>query len=591
MGEIISQDVSGRLKRSLGHYTDLTSLTSQMAERANGFTNPNVSGTNDDTTFLQAKIDALKNGETLLISRDFIISTVNLKSNITILGAGGSIIPVGQTGGRLLGNNLTNVRIEKVKFKQTTGYNYNPTIYISNSSRIYINKNEFIGCGYGAKVYNCDTVEMNGNYGEQIGIYPRPAPLDPSTNGFGSAYELYGCFLRADTCTNVKQNDNKFSNQQLYGGHLSDNTGGAGAITNQNCNGVEMHNNNISGACGQGILLVGELQNLDVPTLVNNGTINDKSKGSNISVIGNTVYGSNQEGITIFGVRGATVTGNKSRYNRYHSIECWDSRDTVIDSNICDEAASTDMLLLGANSSAGDGSIVIHRCDSIICTSNKVLNARSNGVYLSVGTQNFVVSKNIVGNVNLDSKSENYRGNGYTFDQVGNGIVEGNILFSVPTGKYGYYFTSNPTTVIKTYGNTPNSSNMPLGFIEKAYTSDRQLGASDPRFSSIRFNRVTGISQSAITILDSSYVGSVGNESALVLINGTNDSNGSQNFIDLVLFIVGASPVVVSSSGTNNPPARTYAVSGNTLQLTMVAGTYSVRLTGFGLASGNIFYN
>jgi hypothetical protein len=30
MGEIISQDVSGRLKRSLGHYTDLTSLTSQM---------------------------------------------------------------------------------------------------------------------------------------------------------------------------------------------------------------------------------------------------------------------------------------------------------------------------------------------------------------------------------------------------------------------------------------------------------------------------------------------------------------------------------------------------------------------------------
>jgi hypothetical protein len=33
MGEIISQDVSGRLKRSLGHYTDLTSLTSQLAEK------------------------------------------------------------------------------------------------------------------------------------------------------------------------------------------------------------------------------------------------------------------------------------------------------------------------------------------------------------------------------------------------------------------------------------------------------------------------------------------------------------------------------------------------------------------------------
>jgi hypothetical protein len=35
MGEIISQDVSGRLKRSLGHYTDLTSITTQLATKAN----------------------------------------------------------------------------------------------------------------------------------------------------------------------------------------------------------------------------------------------------------------------------------------------------------------------------------------------------------------------------------------------------------------------------------------------------------------------------------------------------------------------------------------------------------------------------
>jgi lysophospholipase L1-like esterase len=34
MGEIISQDVSNRLKRSLGHYTDLNSLTTQLNEKA-----------------------------------------------------------------------------------------------------------------------------------------------------------------------------------------------------------------------------------------------------------------------------------------------------------------------------------------------------------------------------------------------------------------------------------------------------------------------------------------------------------------------------------------------------------------------------
>jgi hypothetical protein len=34
MGEIISQDVSERLKRSLGHYTDLTSITTQLSKKA-----------------------------------------------------------------------------------------------------------------------------------------------------------------------------------------------------------------------------------------------------------------------------------------------------------------------------------------------------------------------------------------------------------------------------------------------------------------------------------------------------------------------------------------------------------------------------
>jgi hypothetical protein len=71
MGEIISQDVSGRLKRSLGHYTDLTSLTSQLADKAsknityvnaldmpNGFTNfVRNDSTKDNSQALQYLFD------------------------------------------------------------------------------------------------------------------------------------------------------------------------------------------------------------------------------------------------------------------------------------------------------------------------------------------------------------------------------------------------------------------------------------------------------------------------------------------------------------------------------------------------------
>jgi hypothetical protein len=68
MGEIISQDVSGRLKRSLGHYTDLTSLTTQLAESTSKLDSTSINvkyppkplvpakgdGVTDDTVALQA---------------------------------------------------------------------------------------------------------------------------------------------------------------------------------------------------------------------------------------------------------------------------------------------------------------------------------------------------------------------------------------------------------------------------------------------------------------------------------------------------------------------------------------------------------
>jgi hypothetical protein len=67
MGEIISQDVSGRLKRSLGHYTDLTSLTSQLATRALqtdlNITNANIS-LKVDKSYVDTKFGSMGNSKT-----------------------------------------------------------------------------------------------------------------------------------------------------------------------------------------------------------------------------------------------------------------------------------------------------------------------------------------------------------------------------------------------------------------------------------------------------------------------------------------------------------------------------------------------
>jgi hypothetical protein len=69
---------------------------------------------------------------------------------------------------------------------------------------------------------------------------------------------------------------------------------------------------------------------------------------------------------------------------------------------------------------------------------------------------------------------------------------------------------------------------------------------------------------------------SVGQSGVLLLVNGYDTGTTTKSFVDLVLFVQGVTPVVVSSTSTGSPAARTYTASGANAQLAMASGTYNV---------------
>lgn len=549
-------------------------------------------GVTDDTTAIQNTINALTANTVLVLPKgQYKYSTLALKSNIYILGLGGQLVPASQSGGQITGTSLTNIVIEGVIFSYTAGSNYNPVISLTSCTDVKINNNRFIGCGFGALCTSCNYVEMKGNYGEQIGIYPRPAPLDATGAGYSANYNIYGAYLRAVTCNNVNMSGNTLRNTSVFSGNTSDTTGGAGGVTCTNCNEVTVNNNVIINAPGQGIAAVGALQGTDVVTLVNAGTIDETALGRNITITGNVVYGNNQEGITCFGVSSATITGNTSRNNRYHSIEVWDSRDVTVDGNITHEPSTADMTALGGTGAAGTGSIVAYRSDSVIIVGNKIMKARKNGIDVLNTTQNYIISGNVIGKTDLDSNAEAYLGHGIALNNVSGGVVEGNIQTVAPAGKYCYYLTNGATTANNyIYGNRPtdNIYGHYMGSIDRIWGKDRGVGPSSTEFSSLRYGRVKTISTTATTILSAAnLIAQSGAEACLIIVNGCDDANGGNNFVDIVLYLAGATPVVLSSQTIGTIPARTYTTSSTNLQLAMASGTYSVRVMGIEAATGN----
>jgi hypothetical protein len=129
------------------------------------------------------------------------------------------------------------------------------------------------------------------------------------------------------------------------------------------------------------------------------------------------------------------------------------------------------------------------------------------------------------------------------------------------------YFYTGTTYAVKMCITSAGTVKIPVG-------NQLNLGSN-----SIKSTDSITVTTSTTTIFTSQTVGSI-ETSNLVIVNGVLSGTGS-NFADLVLFLTNGSAVVISSTTSGGPAARTYSVSGVNLRLAMASGTYVVGVGGF----------
>ncbi len=571
-------------------------------------------GVANDTAALQAAINAARtrgNGVTLAFEGlTFLHNDVNLDNlnNVILDGCGATFKPLAQTSG-LRGNGGSNVTCRNMRFLHQAGFNYQSPLLLVNCPKSLIELCEFSGCGNGPGIgYSDDAVIRNCRM-TQIGIYPRPAPLDPSGNGYGASFNIYGSGARLDHCTRGLLQDNVLVNDEIGGGHQTDQTGGAGAFVLYECTDSIDDNNVAINASGQGHLATGEANGSNVVKAVNEGTFDFGQAGRNIKLIGGYAEGCNQEGYTSFGVSGVQFIGVRGKNNRFATLEAWQCYDVQVSGCVADEAETS---LPNQDVDSGAGAIHFVGCHTVQASGLNVVAARANGIRID-GCYSYSINGVTVADYGAADSSNPYSASGIEI-----GIYPGddpaimsdrgaitNVKFARSPIAGGNnagadIYLTQAGTIVNISGATADGRTVSyLGFVSgvsspPSFFSDRtglSLGGNinlpaGRVFSPARTLHV-GTSASPILQLIPFVAGQ--RDAFLVLVDGAMDGDPSNAFADVVVVVNGGSAMKLGGDQVGSASERAYSVSNGYLLLAMSVGAASVCCTVMQTRSGSQF--
>ncbi|HEY8892240.1 MAG TPA: right-handed parallel beta-helix repeat-containing protein [Clostridium sp.] len=241
--------------------------------------------------------------------------------------------------------------------------------------------------------------------------------------------------------SDITINNNYFDNPKIFGGYAD-----AQISAHVYClsgSRITVANNILKNSGGQGIIF---------------GYSSTSGKGTtNCIARNNQCIGNGQEGITIYGgskkiSSGNSITYNTSKNNRYNQIEVWQSDNNIVRGNTVEESVK---------GIGNMGAICLFATSGTTCTANNVLSAQNNGIDITAGSINCVITDNNIANTNLKNNTKAADvGNGILLDW--NGIADpqhitiSNNKISSNNGtisKSGIYSTSNTNHHNKIYSN------------------------------------------------------------------------------------------------------------------------------------------
>lgn len=361
----------------------------------------------DDTTRLQEAINEANNSSTILISEDYIVSTLRLKDNIILKGNGGSIkwkdntcIDESIPYYFINGMNVNNVTIDGVKIignqANNTKYQVADSITIGGENNKVINCTILDSADSGIMFSGCKNSEISGNRIDNckdLGIYVNDGTGENHYENIISNNKITNCVHGGIGCKRIVQR----------------------TIINSNT----IYN------CGNGI------------TLENASTATDFSK--NITITNNT--------LRRIGFEFAEAA------KRGINLRC--SHNTIVSNNKIEEVERQGIFIEGSDNCSVQNNIIIgsdeasveynwgislsdrnnQGCNYNIIQGNIVTNTQNIGMYIrtTIESKYNIIKDNIINNLNATAfRTEN---------KLSESIIQGNVF----NGEYDYidYGASN----------------------------------------------------------------------------------------------------------------------------------------------------